>query len=490
MNALRRLRLMMIQSAAWRYLLLGLFFGGAALALARPALSVPFFADDLHLVRPYSADELRSVWTGPWDTDGIETAGYRPLTTVFNHLRATLFGEDVALQRIFLLALFTLFLVLATLLAHRLGRTSIGVGILGGSLALTHIASTYHYLWISDGVHLLGGLLILSAIVALLQTLRTQRAMWLVGSAVCAVLSLLVREDNLIVLPLLLLFALAYRWRNRAWPHRLRWPLIVYTLMVIAGAGLFWILRGQFVPTAIGLRLEVGDYLWTVGQTVQNLGDATSLIVWWPDYDRLIGLWLVSLGGLLVIAVFGLSSTGRRSALVWFGAMLIAALPGLTLPRTNLLLLAVTFWGWCVATIVWDFAHRSRLAAMAAIVIAGLAIGGSAWGSTTLQIDSTRANLDWICDDPGWVYGPYSSAVIPAARREAIQAWLGRYSIYSMDDAGARYPQLVVEAAAAHRFGTNDQNEPFIPRLGFLVYPGWQDWSCLLRGGWQFRSPQ
>lgn len=490
MNALQRLRLRTIQSATWRYGLLALFFSGVALALARPALGAPFFADDLHLVRAYSADELRSVWTGPWDTDGIETAGYRPLTTVFNHLRAVLFGEEVVLQRLFLLALFVLFLLLAALLAHRLGQTSIGVGVLGGSLALTHVTSTYHYLWISDGVHLAGGLLILAAIVLLLHALRTQRARWLAGSAGCAVLSLLVREDNLIVLSLLLLFALAYGWRSHTWPHRWRRPLIVYTLLLLGSAALFWMLRSRFVPTAVGLRLEVGDYLWTVGQTVQNFGDATNLIVWWPDYDRLIGLWLVSLGGLLVIAVFGLSSAGRRSALVWFGAMLIAALPGLTLPRTNLLLLAAAFWGWCVATLVWDFAHRSWPAAIVAIVIVGLAIGGSAWGSTTLQVDSTPANLDWICGEPEWVYGQYASATIPAPRREAVRAQLERYGIFSMADVWTRYPQLVAEAAAAHRIGANDRDAPFIPRLSFIVYPGWQDWSCLSGAGWQFRTPQ
>ena len=71
------------------YLALVLLF----LAAAWPGLGAPLIWDDLHLIRPYSPSELTETWRGPWDPDGVETPGFRPLTTYFNHARASLLGE-------------------------------------------------------------------------------------------------------------------------------------------------------------------------------------------------------------------------------------------------------------------------------------------------------------------------------------------------------------------------------------------------------------
>jgi len=480
-----------LQHHAWlRYVLIYLFFAVAALLLARPALNVPFFGDDLHLVRTYSADELRSVWSGPWDTDGMETAGYRPLTTLFNHVRASLFGESVLWQRLFLLLLFSLYLTLAVALARLAVQAAYGIGLLGGVFALTHVSNTYHYLWISDGVHLIGGILILAAILLLLNALRAGQARWLVGSAISVWLSLLVREDNLIVLPLLVLFAVAYGWHHPIGFRRLRGFVIGYGAALILGTVLFWWLRDQFVPGAVELKFEVGNYLWTIRQVLQNPGDVTNLLVWWPDYERLIGLWWLAVGFLIAAWLLVLPSIARRAAAIWFGALLLSALPGLTLPRTNLLLLATTFWGLCLATVLGELTRRSKLAALAATLIVLLAILGPAWGSTTLQVESNPASLDWLCGHPAWVYGEYSTATIPEVRRAAIKESLAQFGIHGMADLSTRYPQLVDAAAAAGRFGRDQTGQPFIPHFSVIVYPGWEDWSCLTHSGWQFRRPQ
>jgi len=485
-----RFRSSWAQRAWLRYTFIYLFFALAALGLARPALSVPFYGDDLHLVRVYSPVELRSVWSGPWDTDGIETAGYRPLTTIFNHLRALIFGESVMWHRLFLLLLFALYLTLVVLLARLMAGAAYGAGLLGGALALTHVSSTYHYLWISDGVHLIGGILILVAILLLLNALRTSQSRWLVGSVVSVWLSFLVREDNLIVLPLLALFAVVYGWRQPIKSRRMRVSLVGYGIALILGTWLFWRLRGQFVPTAVGLKLEVTNYLWSLGQVLQNLGDVTNLLVWWPDYWRLIGLWLLAVGFLLAVWLLVLPSRAQRATALWFAALLLSALPGLTLPRTNLLLFAATFWGLCLATMLWELARRSKLATLAATLIAMLAIFGSMWGSTTLQVESDPASLDWLCGQPAWVYGEFSTATIPDARRATITQTLAQFGIRGMADLSTHYPNLVEEAAAAGRFGPDETGQPFIPHFSFIVYPGWEDWSCLTQSGWQFRRLQ
>src|SRR5215207_2444973 len=79
-------------SIPWRLLLsFGLFFL-VGVALVWPSLSYPMVYDDLHLIRNFSPQELAQVWYSPWDVDGIETPGFRPLTPLFNHARFALFG--------------------------------------------------------------------------------------------------------------------------------------------------------------------------------------------------------------------------------------------------------------------------------------------------------------------------------------------------------------------------------------------------------------
>src|SRR6266498_3863257 len=89
--------------------LLGVFFA-IGVAVTLPSLGYPWFHDDLHLVRPYLPSEVASTLAGPWDPDGIETAGYRPLTTAFNAARAALLGDSVVAHRLLEIALVAAFL--------------------------------------------------------------------------------------------------------------------------------------------------------------------------------------------------------------------------------------------------------------------------------------------------------------------------------------------------------------------------------------------
>jgi hypothetical protein len=87
-------------------------FAIAALVVVWPSLGYDWHFDDLHLVRSFSATELAGTLTGSWDPDGIEEPGFRPLTTLFNHARATAFGEAVVLHRIGLIGLLAVYLTL------------------------------------------------------------------------------------------------------------------------------------------------------------------------------------------------------------------------------------------------------------------------------------------------------------------------------------------------------------------------------------------
>jgi hypothetical protein len=81
----------------------------------------PFEWDDLHLIRPYSVSELLSTFHGPNDPDHIETPALRPLATMFFHLQGTVFGENMVLQRAFMVIVMAAFLWTVGLLLRELG---------------------------------------------------------------------------------------------------------------------------------------------------------------------------------------------------------------------------------------------------------------------------------------------------------------------------------------------------------------------------------
>ena len=133
-----------------------------------------FHWDDYHLIRSYSDRELTQVWSGTWDPDHVETAGYRPLTTYFNHFRYELFEENVHAHRLLLVLLNSLMLVVLLLLMHNVGL-SWPVGLLTGLLCIVSPTNFYHIAWLSDGVHLFATLLGLLGILFALEAARTGR---------------------------------------------------------------------------------------------------------------------------------------------------------------------------------------------------------------------------------------------------------------------------------------------------------------------------
>ena len=63
----------------------------------------PYVWDDLHFFRKYNNDELRNIWIGNWDSDGIETPSYRPFAVLYYHLLYLIFEENTFLLRNFII---------------------------------------------------------------------------------------------------------------------------------------------------------------------------------------------------------------------------------------------------------------------------------------------------------------------------------------------------------------------------------------------------
>ncbi len=466
------------------FILTFFFFLAAALLVGRSSLNNPFFWDDLHLIRTHTQAELLQVWSGTWDTDHIETPGFRPLTVYFNQIRALAFGESVVAHRLFLLVLFALFLSLAGMLARWLFSTSYRQTLLGGLLAFLHIYSVYHYAWISDGIHLFSGILIVAAILCLIQAMRSGKWGWLAGSFLCSVLAILTREDALTVIPLLFLFGAGFVWVCQPDSTQValrKLPMALFAGALLVAVGVYWFWRKVSVPDALPLKPDPWAFLWGVKQVVQNVGDTQMLLNAWPQYAFLIWVWDIWLGSLLVIAVILLGRQLKAQVIFWACAALIATSPLLVMARANLLLLPVTFWGFLAATVLADFWRRSTTATLRAFALGMIifALAASAYGSIVFESEQRENNLTWVCATTESIYGSVAAIgpTIPEARRVQVTQQLNQLRIFSLSDYNTQWPMLIERAMHRGRFGLSPGDLPFIPRFDFIPeYPS--QWHC------------
>jgi hypothetical protein len=466
-----------------------LFFFAAALVFGRFSLSSPYIGDDLHLIRVYSTDELKGVWVGTWDPDRIETPGFRPFTTYFDHFLALAFGSSAIGQRAFLLGLFAMLLTLVGIVARSLFGTSYRMILLGGLLGLLHMANVPHYSWIADGVHLAMGLFVFGAIGFALKFVYGGggQAWWLLASGLCVIGALLVREDALVVYPLLVLFVGAAFFARRVSSRR-TWPgLLLYGLSLSAVLLAWWYWRRWAVPEAVSPGLSWRGWLWSVEQSALLVGDATRLVLYWNRWLSVIELWKLCLGALGVIGLFLVDRKTQMEAGFWLLTVWIAALPGLTLARINLLLLPTIFFSFAVATVLLSFSRCSVFAYLCAIAIAFFALGAAASGSYLLQRERVPANIDYLCGSPEWLYGKFAHATIPTERREEVKRHLEAVGIYSLADRDRVIPLLIADAKKHGRYAPKMDGSPFIPKFRFLISPAWRLWSCVGREGWIFQ---
>ena len=113
---------------------------------------------------------------------------------------------------------------------------------------------------------------------------------------------------------------------------------------------------------------------------------------------------------------------GGRS--LWAAAAAFACTPGLLLQRDDLLFFASLFVALSLAT-AWSAVGRARPSLRLAVAAAAAwSIVGGAWTGALLAENfhpaSARA-IDWNTE---FLYGRYSAATIPPARRQAVAAQL------------------------------------------------------------------
>ncbi len=423
-----------------------LFYTAVALLASHGSLGYDWFWDDAHLVRAFSPDELQHALTGNWDPDNIETPGYRPLTVLFDHVRATVFGESVVAHRVFMLALFAVY---ATLLAR--AGMHLGMGYwqvaLAGVIIICAKNNWWNLVWITDGARVFGAVLSAIALLLGLRYAATSRIPALLLALLFATLALFTREEFLAVYPLLVLVIVAAgvirsdpcTIRDALAPAlaALRQALPVAALLLLI-AIVFLGMRASLVPEA-------------TARTPQRFGGFIHLIWsaypmgWLPSSDTLAlqAIWTLMGASLLVLAALYLSWRARMRASLWILCAAVACAPGFLVWRPNLLLLPLSFVAYAVADIAGEVGRRSRpLAAWSAIIVLFLIVTSAA-RSIAAQESMGPDSSARLWADAQLVNSPVPLA-IPEARYERMRERVSAAGITWYDEKvlDADYPAL------------------------------------------------
>jgi hypothetical protein len=452
-------------------------------AISYRSLAFPWFWDDLHLVRTFSGHELNQVFTGDWDPDRIETPGYRPVTVVFNHVRAEVFGESVIAHRLFQIALVAAYLSILGLIAMELGM-GYGAALFAGIFAVCTKNNWWNLVWISDGIHVFVGLLLILSAYLVLSAVKKFAVWKIILATLLAGLGLFAREDALALFPIIPILAFVYAlvwntslsasldekefrivlpdlWRNRRdFPWRL---ITVVSLLLVGIAVVFVCLRSALVPAA-----GAGMNLPNLAKHLVVIFHPMGLYLPGPSGELLAVVWLATLGFLLGFNLLIAPASARLVTLFWLGAAFLAITPGLAAARPNLLFAPISFFSFGIAHMLSRVARISRTALVSTAAVTALVLVASTINNTIAQDLVHPLSLEYLQDNADFVWGKHSDARVPASRIAKLKQEFSKLGIDSTSDFDLLFPTYVKQAANLHLSRPNRDGKPFAPRIGFF----------------------
>ena len=432
----------------------------AAFTIAWPSLTWPMTFDDLVLIRAYTTQELIGVFHGQWDPEKIMVRGFRPGTTVFNHVRYTLFGENVVGHRTLVVLLYGLYAGLLAVLATRFGLDRLW-GIVGAIGGMFVVYSNFHYVWLTDGNHLIQGLSFAGSLWFSSNGLSAGRWIPLLGSLLALSVGLLTREDTLACVPALLILGYAM---VRLDPARRRlW--FAHVAMILALCVGLMVYRRIVVPRAQPPGTDVPALIEAIWMMLNPLGVVA--FDWWSGLA--IGLWRVGLLVLLVLLIRSRKSIQWYWPVAWGLCAVLACSSALNLLRDDLFLFPASFAALAFCALVSQLVSLGGFARVASLFVLATGLCGGFVMSRIYAENFHPDSLRTIWWNGRYVYGKYSAkANIPEARREAMIARLAAAGIHDDGQHERRTPRFVRQAIAAGRRRPGDP--------GVLFYP-WLAWS-------------
>jgi len=429
------------------------------LALAWPSLRWPMVYDDLHLIRTFARAELLGTFHGGWDPDRVETEGFRPLTTLFNHLRAAALGENVLAHRLLVIGLVSLYLATLVPLASRFAETSAGAALLGGVFMLFSFNSTYHYVFLTDGVHALQGLAFVGAAHLLLKGLASSSRIPLVLSGAVVIVGCLVREDTLVIVPLLPL--LGY-FSGPATPDPgTRSKLVGYGLGLSAASLALLGYRALAVPSAPAPSLCLGGLLHRIVAAMNPVGT--------ESFDGVSRIF--SIGGWVILVALGLALARSmwqlrwRTPALWLVCAVIACCANTEFQRGNLFFFASSFLGLCYATALDEVWRRVPRGPIVAMTCAAWLVFGGAYNARALAENFHPDSTVAVAWNGQFIHGWARRARTPEARRADVARRMEAIGIHNQHQLRRRLKELRDECVAAERRRPAGDGQVFYPRL-------------------------
>jgi hypothetical protein len=284
-----------------------------------------FYYDDYHFLRPLRSLEYRRLWFGSWDPTGIERPFFRPLTATIFGFRFWLFGLNSQALHAVSLAGHTACAVMLAWFLRREGIAS-AVALSGAWIYAIHPLFPYAQTsWVTNQMHLMESLLVLAGLLAW-QSVRDRPPSWWLLLIPIAVAAFLVKEDAVMLLPVLVALTMA-RWRFADGPLGAR--------MFVVGAGAIGVLAGllAFRQQRLG---QLGGYAVPTFEQAQ--------INFWKGIDAALLLWPTRTPWQAVASVVAIAAVaialvvGRRhlNMLVAAAALAFVAALSFTLPSFRL----------------------------------------------------------------------------------------------------------------------------------------------------------
>jgi hypothetical protein len=339
-----------------------------------------FDYDDYHSIRPHSVAEVKQTFSGTWDATGIEVKFFRPLTVVLYALRFHFFGLNSEAYHALSLVMFCLAAVLFGLLA-RAFFDSMSAGTWAIAAFVVHPAMPYSAVaWITNQMHVLQLLVVLSALLWWFVVRRRSAAWWL-PLVLFELAALMVKEDGVMLVPVILVL----HWLRRATaerdlPHP---PWAFIAVAAAAGAALLYY-RGQVLR-------GLGGYGWP------------SMEQAWTNYTRGLGLFRLAPGKrpwqleiswfVTVLPIAAIACWRRCPGNVRFGLLAAIAmgasfnLPFVFVVKAQQVHLVATGAALLIAASIVALLRGCRVRALAAAVVAVSAAGLTAMAAVSRDIN-------------------------------------------------------------------------------------------------------
>ena len=175
------------------------------------------------------------------------------------------------------------------------------------------------------------------------------------------------------------------------------------------------------------------------------------------------GWWVVL--ALTAIGLAAVPGETRAWTARWALAAVAACSPALRLQRDDLLFFPSLFVALALAT-AWSGLWKAR-PALRPVVVAALAwsVVGGAWTGALLAENFHPQSAQAIGWNSAYLYGPYTSATIPPARRARAAAQLAALGVRAGDHPRRRVQELIKEAKAAGRRRPTPEGRVFFPLL-------------------------